>query len=89
MPTNQYRQRIEGLFADIERLAADPASKKDPAVRRELKALRKRLSELEAMIREDEEKKQEQVGEAGAAQPASGPRQASSIIYEKERLGYV
>jgi len=47
MLNKKFKLRLEALFADIDRLAADPTCAL-PEVRRDIEALRARLCELEA-----------------------------------------
>jgi len=53
MKTKQERQRLNALFADLERLAADPAGN-TPEIQRELESLRARMMELEKQFTESE-----------------------------------
>lgn len=88
MPKKQYRQRLEELFSDVDRLAADPGNA-TPETQRELDALRARLSELEALIRAEEDQVPGPVVEPDAGRE-SGPRTLPTrVLYEKDRVGYV
>jgi signal transduction histidine kinase len=93
MLRKKYRQRLDALFSDIKRLAADPAGD-TPAIRRELDELRARLCELEEQFSESAKR---------TAEPESAPpseimeaegneeeaRPVAPILYEKEHVGYV
>ena len=87
MNNNRERQRLDALFADLERLTADPAGN-TPEIHRELEALRARILELEKQFTEGE--KSEFVPEAklpantGDAQQ----RRAGHILYEKDQIGF-
>ncbi len=59
MPKDRFREKLGALFADVERLAADPAGV-TPQLRRELDKLRARLSKLEAQFLESETRAAEQ-----------------------------
>jgi len=54
MYKERERQRLQALFSDLERLAADPDCR-DLSLRRELDDLRTRLNELEKQLKEDEQ----------------------------------
>ena len=93
MLSEKYRQRLDALFSDIERLAADPA-RDTPAIRRELDELRARLCELEAQLSESEKRAAEpesapppKIAEAVANE--EGTRRVAPLLYEKEHVGYV
>ncbi len=87
MLREKYRQRLDALFSDMERLATDLAGH-TPAVCRELDELRARLCELETEFSESEKR---------ACIPDSEPparnnhpaRPAAPLLYEKERVGYI
>jgi signal transduction histidine kinase len=95
MYEQELRQRLNTLFADIDRLAADPASDKS-SIRQEIDALRARVCELEAEVSRYER----HTSEASAVLPseikdAAQPveveqtsRRSPSILYEKEWVGY-
>ncbi|NOH04040.1 MAG: GAF domain-containing protein [Chloroflexi bacterium] len=92
LKTQQYRQRLEALFAAIERLSADPAWDVQ-AVQQEIDEIRSRLLLLEADVRELEKCLAEQ-----DAPPVLSPNPKSvqeealprplPILYEKEWMGY-
>jgi signal transduction histidine kinase len=92
-PNEKYRQRLDELFADVERLSADPACL-TPSVHHELDELRARLSQLEAEIMEDETgASSEQSVSAPVAPEADvkeipSPRRVAPLLYEKEQVGY-
>lgn len=66
MNNKQERQRLDALFADLERLAADPAGD-TPEIHRELESLRARMLELEKQFTESEKEKREFVSEVTEA----------------------
>jgi len=87
MFNNKFQQRLKALFADIERLAADPAWD-SPAVRRDLEELRGRLCKLEKEFLENQK-------QASAAEEVVVPKNevvkalpAAPLLYEKERVAY-
>jgi len=93
MSKDQFRERLNSLFSDFERLASDPAAEAQ-AVRAELEVMRVRLKELEAEFAQS-------VEPAPQAEPASpsarsevsetnerGTSRRSSMLYEKEFVGY-
>ena len=93
MLSEKHRQRIEALFSDIERLAADPC-RNTPAIRCELDELRARLCELEAQFLESEKRAVERentptldIMKADANEGWTRP--VAPILYEKEHVGYV
>lgn len=88
MRSEKYRQRLDALFLDIERLAADPAGQ-TPAIRCELDELRARLCELEIQFLENEKRACTQDIEPPAKINDSGTQFATPILYEKEHVGYV
>ncbi|HEU0292878.1 MAG TPA: ATP-binding protein [Anaerolineales bacterium] len=95
MYEQELRQRLDALFADIDRLAADPASS-SPSIRQEMDELRARVCELEAQIA----KYERPTCEMGAILPSEikeasqtveveeTPRRSMPILYEKEWVGY-
>jgi len=86
MSPKKLRQRLDTLFADVERLAADPDGA-SPRVRQELDALTARLRDLERQMAE-----LESVPEMAApASPSNGSnrRAGAAMLYEKERVGFV
>lgn len=92
MLSEKHRQRIEALFSDIERLAADPC-KDTPAIRCELDVLRARLCELEAQFLESEKRTAERENtptpDIMKADANEGwTRLVAPILYEKEHVGY-
>jgi len=97
MNNKQERQRLNMLFADLERdlerLAADPAGD-TPEIQRELESLRARMLELEKQFTESEKEKIEFVSDqtevkipadtsAAPQRPAAGP-----ALYEQDQIGY-
>jgi signal transduction histidine kinase len=87
MNNNQERQRLEALFADLERLATDPVGK-TPEISNQLENLRARMLELEKRFLESNESPNDvdvssmEIPQA-AQQYSQGP-----ILYEKDRIGY-
>ncbi|MEW5939127.1 MAG: ATP-binding protein, partial [Chloroflexota bacterium] len=86
MSSKQFRRRIDSLFADFERLAADPEAA-SPRIRLELDALAARLRELERRAAELESAP-ETSAPAGPSVEAN-VRPAAPLLYESERVGYV
>jgi signal transduction histidine kinase len=88
----QYRQRLEALFNDIERLSTDPA-RDTKAILREIQDLRARMYELESDLRELEERAEshESPQLSPTPPPVEGTRRSSSapIVYEKDFVGYL
>ncbi|MBI5933487.1 MAG: GAF domain-containing protein [Chloroflexi bacterium] len=85
MTSNHYQQRLDTLFADIERLAVNPIGDIN-AARSEIKKLRERVNALQEEIARNpepaiEETKSEPVFEEKA-------RRIAPDVYEKERVGY-
>lgn len=88
MLTNQYRQRLNSLFADLESIGADPDCI-DPHIRRELDALTARLRELEKQITESEiHSSRDIVGPTPTQMMPEPKSKAPTILYEKELVGY-
>jgi GAF domain-containing protein len=88
MPSEQYRQRLDKLFADLERLAADPSGHL-PAIRHELEDLRARLCELEEQFLASEKNGAVQETEQPAAINIPEVPLTAPILYEKEHVDYV
>jgi signal transduction histidine kinase len=87
MFNNKFQQRLKALFADIERLAADPACSSS-AVRRDLEELRGRLCKLEKEFLENQ-KQASTAKEVVVSQNESvKARPAAPVLYEKERIAY-
>lgn len=86
-----YRQRLEALFTDMDRLAVNPAGDAQ-AMHAQIEEFRARLSQLEADICEMQKRPEV----APAPEMASAPRpvaeeakrRAVPILYEKEFVGY-
>jgi len=78
MNNKNERQRIQALFADLERIATDPASN-TKEFKKELEALWARLDELEKQIQSKED---------AAAVSVESPNLSKALIYEKDRVGY-
>lgn len=91
MDDTRYRERLDALFADIERLSASPASEA-LEVKQQLASLQTRLQELETEIAALQDEKQEKSG-LPTEQPAPAlvpvePRKVAPLLYEKERVGF-
>ena len=88
MTSNHYRKRLDTLFSDIERLAANPAGE-SASIRREIEELRARMHELESEIIASVVSAAEQENTPSSAKPQVGEqRRAAPNLYEKERVGY-
>ncbi|MCL4528943.1 MAG: ATP-binding protein [Chloroflexi bacterium] len=89
MSNGRYRDRLEALFADVERLAADPASA-TKEVFHELDKLRARLSELEMQFAESE--KNADIPSPMMAEAKNennnGHHPSTPILYENDRIGF-
>jgi len=89
----QYRQRLGALFADIERLAIDPA-RDMKAVQCAIEEMRTRLHQLEADFSELEKRSIEQENAPPPVLPKpepvhdEEPPRAVPILYEKNWIGY-
>ena len=84
MNNKQERQRLNALFTELERLAADPDSHTQE-ISQQLEALRARMVELEKKFLEDELNASTQDDKLA---DESTNRPAAAIIYEKDQLGY-
>jgi signal transduction histidine kinase len=84
MNNKQERQRLNALFAELERLAADPASNTQE-MSQQLEALRARMLELEKKFLEGEI---DSSAQDGKSVDGSTNRPAAAIIYEKDQIGY-
>ena len=84
MNNKQEHQRLSALFADLERLAVDPASNTQQ-MSQQLEALRAQLLELEQNFLEAEINASAQDDKLV---DGSTNRPAATIIYEKDQLGY-
>ena len=73
MTGNHYQSRLDALFADVERLAANPMSDIN-AVRFEIEKLRERMNALQEEI-------------ATNAKPAAEETKSEPIVEEKKRRG--
>src|SRR5215216_5130446 len=89
MNENRERQRIQALFADLERLASDPSSHSQQ-FQQELDALRARVVELETQFLESNMHEYEQgpKQEVSASTSKAGQRANNQILYEKDQIGY-
>jgi signal transduction histidine kinase len=88
MNKNRERQRIQALFADLERLASDPSSHSQQ-FRQEVEALRTRIVELETQFLENEKRNEGPNRQAPTSTGnAAGQRGESKILYEKDQIGY-
>lgn len=79
MNSKQERQRLNSLFEDLERLAANPASN-NSKVQSELESLRTRLVELEKQLFD---------GDKHNPILTAPNRPVSLMHYEKDQVGYV
>lgn len=90
MDEKRYRERLDALFADVERLSMSPASE-TAAVRAELAALQTRLQQLEAEIRSTECAEKETLVVEPVDLPApisTAPFRSAPLLYEKERIAF-
>jgi signal transduction histidine kinase len=95
MVTKRFRKRIDQLFADLEKLSDNPASKTS-ALRQDIEELRTRLVELEKAVTSSEKRaaarKPPEPAPAPppfAEKPAQVLQRSTPILYEKERAGYI
>jgi signal transduction histidine kinase len=88
MTADKFRQRLDVLFTDLERLAANPDDK-SPLIRRELDALKARLLELEALFTESETRGSAKGAASFAHLRDVEARSTIPILYDEERAGYV
>ena len=88
MSNKQYRQRLDSLFSEIERLVADPASA-TASIRHELDELRARVVELERQFSESEKCAPAQQEVAPQIAPVTASMHPVTLLYEKEQVGYV
>jgi signal transduction histidine kinase len=94
MDLNRYRERLEALFADMERLSAAPASEA-VAMRQEIEALKMRLCELEAEFQMLESAEENKNTSPVVEQPTAVPPivsipmvRSAPLLYEKESVGF-
>ena len=87
MFNNQFRQRLDMLFADMERIKADPAIS-PPVFHAEIQELQKRLCELESQFLENEKRAAAQECESHATSKDIPQRPTAPLLYEKEHMGY-
>ena len=80
MPDNIHQQ-LEALFKDFECLIASPNGDATAALHSELEALRVRLLEVGAQFLESEK--------SSANAQAVETHPATSLLYEKDRVGYI
>ncbi|MEP6894373.1 MAG: ATP-binding protein [Chloroflexota bacterium] len=88
MNNKQERQRLEALFADLERLATDPVGK-TPEISHQLESLRARMLGLEKRFLESEKSPVD----SSEAHPTEDPQVPhlhtdGLSIYEKDKIGY-
>ncbi len=83
-----YRQRLETLFTDIERLAADPL-RNTPETNRELEDLRARLEQLEAQLLQHHEQAILQTERTSPHGPKNGARALNPVLFENDQVGFV
>ena len=84
MNNKQERQRLNALFAELERLAAEPPSNTQE-ISQQLEALRARMLELEKKFQEDEITSS---AENNKDLDENTRQPVAAIIYEKDRIGY-
>jgi signal transduction histidine kinase len=95
MDEHRYRERLEGLFADVERLSTSP-SLEAAALREELSSLKSRLQALEEEIKTvgyEKGKTQDATIEFPVQESVSVPDpvvpvKAAPLLYEKEHVGF-
>src|ERR1700690_2139462 len=87
MFNNKFQQRLKALFADIDRLVADPAWD-SPVIRHDLEELRGRLCKLEKEFLENQK-------QLSAAKEVIAPkdepvkiRAAAPVLYERDQIAY-
>ncbi|MEW6403139.1 MAG: ATP-binding protein [Chloroflexota bacterium] len=88
MSDNRAQQRLQALFADIERLAADPRGN-TPEIRCELESLRARLLELEELILKEQTcdtKPHEEI--PASPTPVVEIQPVHAQLYEKDKITY-
>ena len=87
MNNKREQQRLQALFADLERLTADPRGK-SPEMKREIEQMRARLLELEELILNDcsSDAKHEAVPLASSLGIQTGP--AHFQVYETDKIAY-
>jgi len=79
------RQRLQALFADLERISADLAGD-TPEFRQEIESLRTRLSELEKQIQDSEQERNDDV--RSPVDAVANQNLTKALLYEKDRVGY-
>jgi len=93
MNNKQERQRLNTLFADLERLAVD-ASGKNPEIQQELESLRARVVELERQFNEAEKCAANDANDSATAvelapeNVSHSHQHVSYDVYEKDQIGY-
>jgi signal transduction histidine kinase len=94
MDLNRYRERLDALFADMERLSTSPASD-TLAMHQEIEVLKIRFCELEAQIKTLESAEKHKNTSPAIEQMTSIPSAVSTpvvrsapLLYEKERVGF-
>ncbi len=96
MSKDKFHGRIQALFSDIEQLASNPQMEAEK-MRRELDALRARVTELETQFQESQDQDREQEkqilttaeSESWHEISQTAPfRPANPILYEKEQVAY-
>src|SRR6185503_2572654 len=87
MNNYQERQRLNELFADLERLAVNPAGN-TPEILHELESLRARIVELEKHLPECENNAVDSENDPVAIPQIKQPRSEHRILYEKDQIGY-
>jgi len=87
MNNNQERQRLEALFADLERLATDSVGK-TPEISNQLESLRARMLELEKRFLESDETPNDVDVNSVENRQVIQQHSQGPILYEKDRMGY-
>jgi signal transduction histidine kinase len=92
MDTLEFRQRLDTLFSDLERLAVEPGAR-PPSIRLELDELRKRLHDLETEIADARATSQPEFVTPSPVEQVSSDEikvstRAAPLLYEPEWIGY-
>lgn len=90
--TQQYRQRLEALFTDFERLTADPARGQQMDFRK-IEEMHTRLCQLELELRGLESRLTDEESKPPMVSPNPEPvseaaRRSIPILYDKDWIGY-
>jgi signal transduction histidine kinase len=85
----EFRERVRKLFADFQKLSADPACA-DPGIGVQLEALRARLLALEAQISDSRESPPPSAADVRPSPAATVPvLPARPLVYEPDQIGFV